>query len=203
MAPTPPRQRLQKPPPFDKGPVKIALVQNSGAGDYFELWTNGATAQANAVGFEMQLYDAKADGPAGRRHEDCHRVPRRRHHRGPWSVIHHVPADRQATEAGIAVVVYDVKVAECAPKAVETAQNDADLATLVLTQMAKDIGDGVAGRLCQPVRHRPARAARRRVEEVRRRPQVGPEVHRGQVQPRRRGRQRAARRSARSRPIPA
>ena len=29
------------------------------------------------------------------------------------------------------------------PKAVETAQNDADLATLVLTQMAKDIGDGV------------------------------------------------------------
>jgi simple sugar transport system substrate-binding protein len=36
-----------------------------------------------------------------------------------------------------------VKVAECAPKAVETAQNDVDLATLVLTQMAKDIGDGV------------------------------------------------------------
>src|SRR5262249_3963372 len=42
------------------------------------------------------------------------------------------------------VVVYDVKVLDCAPKAVETAQNDVDLATLVLTQMAKDIGDGVA-----------------------------------------------------------
>ena len=26
----------EKPPPFDKGPVKIALVQYSGAGDYFE-----------------------------------------------------------------------------------------------------------------------------------------------------------------------
>ena len=53
------------------------------------------------------------------------------------------PLINQATDAGIAVVVYDVKVADCAPKAVETAQNDADLATLVLTQMAKDIGDGV------------------------------------------------------------
>ncbi len=49
----------------------------------------------------------------------------------------------QATDAGIAVVMYDVKVAECAPGAIETAQNDADLATLVLTQMAKDTGDGV------------------------------------------------------------
>ena len=42
------------------------------------------------------------------------------------------------------MVVYDVKVADCAPKAVETAQNDVGLATLVLTQMAKDIGDGAA-----------------------------------------------------------
>jgi simple sugar transport system substrate-binding protein len=53
------------------------------------------------------------------------------------------PLINQATDAGIAVVVYDVKVADCAPKAVETAQNDVDLATLVLTQMAQDIGDGV------------------------------------------------------------
>jgi simple sugar transport system substrate-binding protein len=54
------------------------------------------------------------------------------------------PLINQATDGGIAVVVYDVKVTECAPKAVETAQNDVDLATLVLTQMAQDIGDGVA-----------------------------------------------------------
>ena len=54
------------------------------------------------------------------------------------------PLINQAGDAGIAVVVYDVKVLECASKAVETAQNDVDLATLVLTQMAKDIGDGVA-----------------------------------------------------------
>jgi simple sugar transport system substrate-binding protein len=54
------------------------------------------------------------------------------------------PLINQATDAGIAVVVYDVKVLDCAAKAVETSQNDVDLATLVLTQMATDIGNGVA-----------------------------------------------------------
>ena len=134
----------EKPAPFDKGPVKIALVQYSGAGDYFEQWTKGAREQADAVGFSMQPYDAKADdakqaadmksaigsGVAGIIVD---------HGRSPTLC----PLINQATDAGIAVVVYDVKVADCAPKAVETAQNDADLATLVLAQMAKDIGDGV------------------------------------------------------------
>ena len=134
----------EKPAPFDKGPVKIALVQYSGAGDYFQQWTKGARQQADAVGFTMQHYDAQADdakqaadmktaigsGVAGIIVD---------HGRSPTMC----PLINQATDAGIAVVVYDVKVADCAPKAVETAQNDADLATLVLTQMAKDIGDGV------------------------------------------------------------
>jgi len=134
----------KKPAPFDKGPVKIALVQYSGAGDYFQLWTKGAQKQADAIGFTMQAYDAQADDakqaadmksaiashPAGIIVD---------HGRSPTLC----PLINQATDAGIAVVVYDVKVADCAPKAVETAQNDVDLATLVLTQMAKDIGDGV------------------------------------------------------------
>jgi simple sugar transport system substrate-binding protein len=135
----------RKPAPFDKGPVKIALVQYSGAGDYFELWTKGAQQQADAIGFTMQHYDAKADdakqaadmktaigsGVAGIIVD---------HGRSPTMC----PLINQATDAGIAVVVYDVKVADCAAKAVETRQNDTDLATLVLTRMAKDIGDGVA-----------------------------------------------------------
>jgi len=134
----------QKPPPFDKGPVKIALVQYSGAGDYFELWTKGATAQADAVGFSMQRYDAQADD--ARQAADMKTAIASGvagiivdHGRSPTLC----PLINQATDAGIAVVVYDVNVVDCAPKAVETAQNDADLATLVLTQMAKDIGDGV------------------------------------------------------------
>jgi simple sugar transport system substrate-binding protein len=134
----------EKPPPFDKGPVKIALVQYSGAGDYFELWTKGATEQVDAVGFSMQRYDAKADD--ARQAADMKTAIASGvagiivdHGRSPTLC----PLINQATDAGIAVVVYDVKVADCAAKAVETAQNDADLATLVLTQMAKDIGDGV------------------------------------------------------------
>jgi simple sugar transport system substrate-binding protein len=134
-----------KPAPFDKGPVKIALVQYSGAGDYFQQWTKGAGRQADAVGFTMQHYDAQADD--ARQAADMKTAIGSGvagiivdHGRSPTLC----PLINQATDAGIAVVVYDVKVADCAPKAVETAQNDVDLATLVLTRMAKDIGDGVA-----------------------------------------------------------
>lgn len=130
-----------KPAPFDAGPVKIALVQNSGAGDYFQQWTNGAKQQAAAVGFEMEIYDAQADnakqatdmetaigsGVAG-------------------IIVDHGQADTmcpliaKATDAGIPVVVYDIEITDCAPNAVETAQSDFDLAELVLTQMAADLG---------------------------------------------------------------
>lgn len=129
------------PAPFGGEPVKIALVQNSGAGDYFQQWTNGAQQQAAAVGIELDVYDAQADnakqatdmetaigsGVAG-------------------IIVDHGQADTmcpliaQATDAGIPVVVYDIEITECAPNAVETAQSDADLATLVLTQMAADLG---------------------------------------------------------------
>jgi simple sugar transport system substrate-binding protein len=136
---------VAKPAPFDKGPVKIALVQLSGAGDYFEQWTKGARQQADSVGFEMQLHDARADDAkqaADMKAAIASRVAGIIVDHGRSETL--CPLINQATDAGIAVVVYDVKVLDCAPKAVETAQNDADLATLVLTQMAKDIGDGVA-----------------------------------------------------------
>jgi simple sugar transport system substrate-binding protein len=134
----------EKPAPFDKGAVKIALVQYSGAGDYFEQWTKGAQKQADAVGFSMKLYDARADD--ARQAADMKTAIESR---VAGIIVDHgrsatlCPLINQAKDAGIAVVVYDVKVAHCAPEAVETAQNDVDLATLVLTQMAKDIGDGV------------------------------------------------------------
>lgn len=136
--------RAAKPAPFDRGPVRIALVQYSGAGDYFQLWTEGARKQAEASGLAMQRYDAEArddkqaadlkaaigSGVAGIIVDH-----------GRSEVL--CPLINQAIAAGIAVVVYDVAVSECAPKAVETAQNDVDLATLVLNQMAQDIGDDV------------------------------------------------------------
>jgi simple sugar transport system substrate-binding protein len=135
----------EKPAPFDKGPVKIALVQYSGAGDYFQQWTKGARDQADAVGFEMQAYDAQADDA-----KQAADMKTAIESGVAGIIVDHgtsptmCPLINQATDAGIAVVVYDVKVSDCAPKAVETAQNDVDLATLVLTQMAEDIGDGVA-----------------------------------------------------------
>ncbi len=134
----------RKPAPFDAGPVAIALVQNSGAGDYFEQWTAGARQQADAAGLRMQVYDAKAD-PAKQASDMKAAIES-----GVKGIIvdHGLagtmcPLLQQATDAGIAVVVYDIEITECAPKAIETAQDDADLATLLLTQMAQDLGDGV------------------------------------------------------------
>ncbi len=132
------------PAPFDAGPVKIAVVQNSGAGDYFQQWTNGAKQQAATIGMDLEIYDAQADnakqatdmetaigsGVAG-------------------IIVDHGQTDtmcpliKKATDAGIPVVIYDVKVLDCAPDAVETSQSDHDLANLVLTQMTADLGKDI------------------------------------------------------------
>lgn len=130
-----------KPAPFDAGPVKIAIVENSGAGDYFQQWRNGALQQAEAIGFEVQVYDAQAD--------NAKQVTDMETAIGSGVagiIVRHGNADtmcpliNQAIDQGIPVVVYDVASAECAPRAITTQQSDADLATLVLTQMAADIG---------------------------------------------------------------
>jgi simple sugar transport system substrate-binding protein len=124
--------------------VKIALVQNSGAGDYFEQWTDGARKQADAAGFDVKLYDAQADPD-----KQASDMKTAIESGVKGIIVDHglvgtmCPLIQQATDAGIKVVVYDIQIAECAPNAVETAQNDAELGTLVLTQMAKDVGDGI------------------------------------------------------------
>ena len=129
------------PAPFDAGPVKIAIVQNSGAGDYFQQWTNGAMQQAEAVGFDVQLYDAQADN--AKQATDMETAI------GSGVVgiiVDHGQTDtmcpliNDALDAGIFVVIYDIAIADCAPRAVQTQQSDASLADLVLGQMVKDIG---------------------------------------------------------------
>jgi simple sugar transport system substrate-binding protein len=133
----------KKPAPFDKGPVKIALVQYSGAGDYFEQWTAGARKQGDAAGFDIQVYDARADSAKQASDMDSAIAS------GVKGIIvdHGLarpmcPLIGKATDAGIAVVVYGIEITQCAPKAVYAEQDDANLATLVLTQMAKEVGDG-------------------------------------------------------------
>jgi len=129
------------PAPFSEGPVKVAIVQNSGAGDYFQQWTNGAVQQGDAVGMELQLYDAQADN--AKQATDMETAI------GTdvvGIIVDHGQTDtmcpliNDALDAGKFVVIYDIAIAECAPQAVQTQQSDASLADLVLGQMYEDIG---------------------------------------------------------------
>jgi len=134
----------EKPAPFDGAePVKVAIVQNSGAGDYFQQWTNGARQQAQALGMEVQVYDAQADN--ARQATDMQTAIGS----GVDAIIvDHGQSDtmcpliNDGLNAGLPVVIYDVEISACAPKAVETAQDDANLAGLILGQMTKDLPAG-------------------------------------------------------------
>lgn len=134
----------QAPAPFAGGePVRVALVQNSGAGDYFQQWTNGARQQAAALGIELQVYDAQADN--ARQATDMQTAIGS----GVDAIIvDHGQSDtmcpliNDGLAAGLPVVIYDVEITECAPEAVETAQDDANLASLILGKMTEDLGPG-------------------------------------------------------------
>ncbi|MFJ8535026.1 substrate-binding domain-containing protein [Streptomyces sp. NPDC093591] len=128
-----------EPAPFSKGTVKVALVRQSGAGDYFEQWGNGAKAQAKALGIDLTVYDAQADN--AKQATDLSSAI----NSGAQAIIvdHGFPATLQpeidkAVKKGIKVVVYDV---ESATKGVvSTRQNDASMAQAVLDVMAKELG---------------------------------------------------------------
>ncbi len=62
-----PVQKVENlPAPFDGEPVKVALVQQSGAGDFFTAWTAGAKAQAAAINIDLTVYDARNDNASRR-----------------------------------------------------------------------------------------------------------------------------------------
>ncbi|MEU2735320.1 substrate-binding domain-containing protein [Streptomyces sp. NPDC007095] len=129
----------KKPAPFSKGDVKVALVRQSGAGDYFEQWGNGAKAQAKALGIDLTVYDAQADN--AKQATDLSSAI----NSGAQAVIvdHGFPATiqpeiDQAVKKGIKVVVYDVETTD--KSVVSTEQDDASMAQAVLDVMAKDLG---------------------------------------------------------------
>jgi simple sugar transport system substrate-binding protein len=130
----------EMPAPFD-GEVTIAVVQNSGAGDYFQQWTNGAKQQADALGIEYTWYDAQADNA-----KQATDMETAIGSGVDGIVVDHGQTDtmcpliNDALEAGIPVVIYDIAIAECAPDAVQTQQSDASLADLSLGQMLEDVG---------------------------------------------------------------
>ena len=130
-----------KPAPFDQGPVKIAMVRQSGAGDYFQQWGLGSTKQAAALGFDMQVYDAQADNAL-----QATQMQTAIDSGVAGIIVDHGLADtmnpliKTALDKGIPVVVYDVETTD--PRVVHTTQSDASMATAVLTQMTTDLGKG-------------------------------------------------------------
>lgn len=129
------------PAPFDKGPVKIAMVRQSGAGDYFQQWGSGAQKQADALGFQMQVYDAQADNAT-----QATQMQTAIDSGVAGIIVDHGLADtmnpliKTALDKGIPVVVYDVETTD--DRVVHTTQSDASMATKVLTQMLADLGKG-------------------------------------------------------------
>ncbi len=133
----------EAPAPFD-GTVKIAIVENSGAGDYFQQFRNGAVQQAEAMGVEYEIYDAQADNA-----KQATDMETAIGSGVDGIIVRHgntdtmCPLINDALDAGIPVVIYDVEISECAPRAIETSQSDFDLAETVLTQMAADMGSDI------------------------------------------------------------
>ena len=140
-APSAAASTAAKPAPFDKGPVKIAMVRQSGAGDYFQQWGGGSVKQAAALGFDMQVYDAQADNAL-----QATQMQTAIDSGVAGIIVDHGLADTMnplikiALDKGIPVVVYDVETTD--PRVVHTTQSDADMATKVLTVMASDLGKG-------------------------------------------------------------
>lgn len=131
------------PAPFDKKGVKVAIVQNTGQGDYFQQYLNGTKKQAEALGIELSVYDAQGDNAT-----QANQVEQAIAAGVQGLIVRHgfpdtlCPGVNKAIDAGIKVVIYDVEIQKCAPRAVQTQQSDALMASLVLDQMATDIGKG-------------------------------------------------------------
>ncbi|MFC3577240.1 substrate-binding domain-containing protein [Streptomyces yaanensis] len=129
----------KKPAPFDKGTVKVALVRQSGAGDYFEQWGNGAKAQAKALGIDLTVYDAQADN--AKQATDLSSAI----NSGAQAIIidHGFPATikseiDEAVKKGIKVVVYDVDTTNTS--VIKTSQDDASIAQATLDVMTQTLG---------------------------------------------------------------
>ncbi|WP_213815439.1 substrate-binding domain-containing protein [Glaciihabitans sp. dw_435] len=131
------------PAPFntDKA-VEIALVRQSGAGDYFEGWGAGAAAQAKAANIHLTISDARNDN--AKQASDLEQAIANK----PDAIIvdHGLtdtlqPLITKAVAAGIPIAVYDLALTD-ATGVVTTSQSDESMATGVLDQLIKDVGDG-------------------------------------------------------------
>jgi len=130
------------PAPFDGDPVKVALVRQSGAGDYFEAWGAGAQAQAAQANIELSVTDARNDN--AKQASDLEQAIASK----PDAIIvDHGQTDTlqplitEAVGAGIPVVVYDLALTD-STGVITTSQSDESMASGVLDQLIDDVGQG-------------------------------------------------------------
>ena len=128
------------PAPFDKGGVKIALVNYLSTGDFFQAYEAGAQKQAKALGIDLRIYEGRQD--AAEQREQIQQAISL----GVSAIIvnHGLPESlkdvvQRALDKGIKVVAFDVDLNN--PKVPQIEQSDRDLATLLLDQAVKDNGD--------------------------------------------------------------
>ncbi|PXW24056.1 substrate-binding domain-containing protein [Paraburkholderia caballeronis] len=127
------------PAPFDRGGVKIALVNYLSTGDFFQAYEAGAQKQAKALGIDLRIYEGRQDATQQRDQiQQAINV-------GVSAIIvnHGLPESlkdvvQTALDKGIKVVAFDVDLAN--PKVPQIEQSDHDLATLLLNQAVKDNG---------------------------------------------------------------
>ncbi|KRV51294.1 hypothetical protein AQ490_00535 [Wenjunlia vitaminophila] len=129
-----------KPAEFKKG-FTVALVRQSGVGDYFEQWGNGATKQIEAAGGKVKVYDAR-----GNNSTQVSQFGQAISSKPDVIIVDHGLADSvnpkidEAIDKGIPVVVYDVDIANC--DATYISQNDESIAEEILGYLKKENPDG-------------------------------------------------------------
>ena len=127
------------PAPFDKGGVKVALINYLSTGDFFQAYEAGAQKQAKALGIDLRIYEGRQDATEER--EQVQQAISL----GVSAIIvnHGLPESlkdvvQRALDKGIKVVAFDVDLDN--PKVPQIEQSDEDLATLLLQQAVKENG---------------------------------------------------------------
>ncbi|HTJ94867.1 MAG TPA: substrate-binding domain-containing protein [Pararobbsia sp.] len=127
------------PAPFDKGGVKIALVNYLSTGDFFQAYDSGAQKQAKALGIDLKIFPGKED--AALQQEQIQQAI----NLGVKGIIvnHGLPESlkdvvQKALDAGIKVVAFDVNLDN--PKIPQIEQSDREVARTALEQAIKDNG---------------------------------------------------------------
>jgi len=120
-------------------PIEIALIRQLAEGDYFQLWEAGAQRQADALGVDMTIYNARNDNA-----QQALDLETALNAQPDAIIIDHgfaetmAPAGLMALDAGVPVVAFDVNIGD--DRAVQIEQSDFDIAAKGLEQLVADSG---------------------------------------------------------------